>query len=508
MNDHTKNLPADSWAGWQTGSLDDAHDALRDGTTTSTQLTDEALKRIATYDDKLHSLLHVAQDSAGAAAKASDLRRASGTATGPLDGIPITIKDLISLRGMPLTAASKILANYSPPYTATVAQRLLDAGAVVVGKNNLDEFAMGSSNERSAFGATANPWALDRVPGGSSGGSGAAVAAGFGAGSLGTDTGGSVRLPAALCGVVGLKPTYGRVSRSGVVAFASSLDQVGPIARTVRGAARIFDVVAGPDALDSTCSATAMEATEPVLDKPLSGLRVGLPRPFFGGAVGVDPGVAAAIDQCVDALRQLGAVTVAVDLPHSKFSIATYYVVATAEAAANLQRYDGVRFGARAAIDAGESLDTMIARTRSEGFGPEVKRRIMLGTFVLASGYYEAYYDRACRVRRLIRDDYDRALQDVDVLVGPTSPVTAWPLGAHVDDPLAMYLMDVFTTGANLAGVPALSVPAGLVDGLPAGFQIIGRPFDEATILRVGHQVCAHLGTADLRPPMDWGRTP
>lgn len=467
-------------------------------TSSATAAVTEALATIERCDDAIGAMLSVDGPAALERAATLDAAVASGEDIGPLGGVPVTVKDVISVVGMPLTAGSKILAGYHPPVAATVAARLTEAGAIVLGKNNLDEFAMGSSNENSAFRPVANPWALDRVPGGSSGGSAAAVAAGYGFASLGTDTGGSVRLPAALCGVVGLKPTYGRVSRSGVVAFASSLDQVGPIARTTRDVARVFDVIAGPCSLDATCVDRPFEATEPQLKRDLNGLKVGVPREFLDDAKGLDEGVAASVRAALSTLEKLGAERVEVSLPHTRFAIATYYVVATAEASANLQRYDGVRYGHRAELGADDDIGTLYARTRAEGFGAEVKRRIVLGTFALSSGYYEAYYDRACRVRRLIHDDYVSALQRCDVLVGPTSPVPAWRAGELTDDPLAMYLMDIFTTGASLAGVPALSVPITPVDGLPVGLQVIGRHFDEATILAVGHQLGLENGYQGL----------
>jgi aspartyl-tRNA(Asn)/glutamyl-tRNA(Gln) amidotransferase subunit A len=472
------------------------------GTLSATAACEDVLAHIERIEPHLGALLSQDREAALTQAAAVDAKVAAGDDPGALAGVSLTVKDVISVAGQPLTAGSKILRGYTPPYTATVAQRLLDAGAVIVGKNNLDEFAMGSSNENSAYKLVHNPWDLARVPGGSSGGSAAAVAAGYGLASLGTDTGGSVRLPAALCGVVGLKPTYGRVSRHGVVAFASSLDQVGPIGRSAADVARIFDVIAGPCRFDSTCVSAPLEPTEKQLERDLSGLRVGVPHQFVTTAAGLHAGVRASTEQAIDTLRSLGAVIVDVELPHTQHSIATYYLVATAEASANLQRYDGVRFGHRAELQTGEGIESLYARSRSEGFGAEVKRRIILGTFALSSGYYDAYYERACRVRRLIHDDYTNALQKCDVLVGPTCPVPAWRLGEHTKDPLAMYLMDIFTTGASLAGVPALSVPVTPADGLPVGLQIIGKHFDEATILRVGHHLGganqAHLARPDL----------
>ena len=476
--------------------------AIRAGETTSVAQTQRSLDAIQQCDDTLGAMLWVGADEAlQRAAHVDDLLQ-KGRDLGPIAGVPLTIKDVISLQGAPLTAGSRILEGYAPPFNATVTTRLLDAGAVILGKNNLDEFAMGSSNENSAYHPARNPWDPQRVPGGSSGGSAVATAAGYGFGSLGTDTGGSVRLPAALCGVVGLKPTYGRVSRHGVVAFASSLDQVGPFARSVADCAALLDVIAGPCQRDSTCSQRPHDPTLPQLDRDLQGLRVGVPRPFFAAAEGLDAGVRQSVQDALGTLEELGAEVIEVELPHSAYAIATYYVVATAEASANLQRYDGVRFGRRAELDIGDSIETLHARTRAEGFGPEVQRRIILGTFALSSGFYDAYYDKACRVRRLIHDDFTEALRSCDVLVGPTSPVPAWPLGERTADPLSMYLMDVFTTGASLAGVPGLSVPIAPVHGLPVGLQILGRHFDEATLLRVGHHLCARTGHHLATPPL------
>ncbi len=472
-------------------------EAIAAGEVRAVDATEAALRRIEVEDGGLGAMLHVDAQGALERARGIDADRAAGREIGVLGGVPLTIKDNIGVPGMPMTAASKILGDYRPPFAATVTERLLAAGAVILGKNNLDEFGMGSSTENSAFGPTRHPTDPERVPGGSSGGSAAAVVAGYGQGSLGTDTGGSIRLPAALCGAVGVKPTYGRVSRHGVVAFASSLDQVGPITRTVADAATLLRVIAGPCDRDSTCSSGPVPDMLAALDKPLAGLRIGLPRAFFEAADGLQAGVLASTEAAVQALRDAGATMVDVDLPHSRYAIATYYLVATAEASSNLARYDGVRFGRRAELEPGASVDDLYAHSRGEGFGPEVKRRIVLGTFALASGYYDAYYERACKVRRLIHDDYVNALADCDVLIGPVCPTTAWKLGEHTADPLQMYLMDVFTTGASLAGVPAMSVPIAPADGLPVGLQIIGRHFDESTMLRVGHRLTTLLGTTE-----------
>lgn len=477
--------------------------AIARGELTSVQATQAALHRIDQHDPHLHAFLHVDREGALRQAEAVDHAFRAGEKLGPLAGVPLSIKDLISVKDMPLTAGSKILRGYVPPYDATVVVRLKAAGAVLLGKTNLDEFAMGSSNENSAFGPTRNPWNVQRVPGGSSGGSAAAVAAGLGYGSLGTDTGGSIRQPAALCGVVGLKPTYGRVSRYGSVAFASSLDQIGPLTRTVRDAARLLQVIGGHDPHDATSLLHDQPDYEAALTGDVRGLKLGVPREYLQDAEGLDPGVRTRIEQALQVYRELGAEIVPVSLPHTRLCVATYYVVATAEASANLQRYDGVRYGHRAALAPTAGLDELYARTRGEGFGAEVKRRIVLGTFALSSGYYDAYYKKACQVRRLVHQDFELALAQCDALVGPTSPVTAWPLGQKTEDPLAMYLMDIFTISANLAGLPGLSVPTPLhEDGLPVGLQLTGRALDETTLLRLGDAYMRAVGTEDLRPEL------
>jgi aspartyl-tRNA(Asn)/glutamyl-tRNA(Gln) amidotransferase subunit A len=483
-------------------SLVQCAQAIAGGQLTATQTTQAALDRIAGIDPHLHAFVHVDRESALRQAEAVDRARSDGSRLGPLAGVPIAVKDMIAVRGMPLTAASRMLAGYVPPVDATVVERLRRAGAVILGKTNQDEFAMGSSNERSAVGPVHNPWHRALVPGGSSGGAAAAVAARLGYGGLGTDTGGSVRQPAALCGVVGLKPTYGRVSRLGVVAFASSLDQVGPIARTVRDAARLQQVIGGHDPGDSTSDPRPQPDYEASLTGECSGVRVGVPAEYLDEAEGLDPGIRLRVTEALDVLRGLGATLVPQRLPHVKHCIATYYLICTAEASANLQRYDGVRFGHRGPRKPGEALVDLYARSRGEGFGPEVKRRILLGTFGLASGYHDAYYKRACQVRRLIHDDFADALRDCDVIVGPTSPVCAWPLGAKTEDPLAMYLMDIFTIPANLAGLPGISVPAPLhpTTGLPVGLQFVGRAFGEDQLLRVADAYARAAGTESMAP--------
>ena len=483
-------------------SLTACADAIAQGDLSAIAATQAALDRIAAHDGAVHAFVHVDAEGALAQARRVDADRAAGRMLGPLAGVPVSVKDLIGVTGMPLTAGSRMLAGYVPPYDATVTARLKAAGAVLLGKNNLDEFAMGSSTERSAHGPTHNPWNLRHVPGGSSGGSAAAVAAGMGLGSLGTDTGGSIRQPAALCGVVGLKPTYGRVSRYGVVAFASSLDQVGPLTRTVRDSARLLQVIGGHDPLDSTSADVPQPDYEGALNGDLRGIRLGIPHEYLTDAEGLDDGVRTRIEDALETLQGLGAVLVPVALPHTRYCIATYYVIATAEASANLARYDGVRFGHRAIPVAGETVDERYARSRGEGFGAEVKRRILLGTFALSAGFHDAYYTKACQVRRLIAQDFTQAFAHCDALIGPTSPVPAWPLGQKTGDPLAMYLTDIFTISTNLAGLPGLSVPTPLHrTGLPVGLQLVGKPFDEATLLRIADAYTRESGSDLLRPP-------
>ncbi|MCC6620626.1 MAG: Asp-tRNA(Asn)/Glu-tRNA(Gln) amidotransferase subunit GatA [Deltaproteobacteria bacterium] len=455
-----------------------ARAALASGALTAEALVAGCLDRIARLDGTLGAFLATDPEGALATARDVDRRRAAGEPLGPLAGIPIAVKDQICTRGLATTAGSKILAGWVPPYDATAVARLRAADAVIIGKTNQDEFAMGSSNESSAFRPAKNPWALDRVPGGSSGGSAAAVAAGLALGALGTDTGGSVRQPASFCGLVGIKPTYGRVSRYGAIAYASSFDQIGPIARTAEDAALILAVIAGQDPLD----ATSLPTPAPLLPlgASLGGLRVGVPAEYLGD--GVSPAVQAAVRQALAVFEDDGATVVPVSLPHTRYAIAVYYLLATAEASSNLARYDGLRYGHRTATPVGDIAE-LYARTRAEGFGPEVRRRIVLGTFALSAGYYDAYYERAQRVRTLIRRDFDRAFADVDVIATPTSPYVAFALGEKVADPLAMYLADVFTVPASLAGVAALSTPCGFEGGLPIGLQLIGPPLSEPRLL-------------------------
>jgi aspartyl-tRNA(Asn)/glutamyl-tRNA(Gln) amidotransferase subunit A len=444
-----------------------------------------ALAAIAARDTSLHAFLHV--DEQGALARAAELDR-NPPPDAPLLGVPVALKDNICTAGVRTTAGSWVLENYIPPYSASVVERLTAAGAVIVGKTNCDEFAMGSSTEHSAFGPTRNPWDESRAPGGSSGGSAVAVAARMVPLSLGSETGGSIRQPSALCGVLGLKPTYGRVSRFGLIAFGSSLDQIGPFARSARDMAVLMRVLAGRDARDSTSADAEVPDYETRLDGDLAGLRVGIPRALLGD--GVEAAVRDAFERGIAELQQAGAATREIDLPHAALAIPVYYLVANAEASSNLARFDGVRYGTR--VDA-PSVIEMYYRTRAR-FGAEVKRRIMIGTFVLSAGYYEAYYLKAQKVRALIRQDYDRAFADVDLVALPTTPTTALTLGERLDDPLQMYLSDVFTAAANLAGLPAISVPVGVSPGrLPIGLQLTGRAFDEETLLRAAHAIESRL---------------
>jgi aspartyl-tRNA(Asn)/glutamyl-tRNA(Gln) amidotransferase subunit A len=459
----------------------------------------EHLDRIARLEPKIDAFLHVTAERALERARAVDAATAAGQPVGPLAGVPVAIKDLLDVEGVPTTCGSRILEGYRPPFTATVVERLEAAGAIVVGKTNMDEFAMGSSNENSGYKPTRNPLDLSRVPGGSSGGSAAAVAAGMVPLSLGSDTGGSIRQPAALCGVVGLKPTYGRVSRYGLVAFASSLDQVGPFARTVEDAALAASVLFGRDDRDATSAEEPVPDFSSALAAGAGGLCIGVPWSFL--EKGVDASVLTAFREALGTLESAGARVVEIALPHAGHAIATYYIVATAEASSNLARYDGVRYGLR--VDAGRDLRETYGQTRDRGFGPEVKRRIILGTFVLSSGYYDAYYLRAQKVRTLIRRDFEQAFADCDVVATPTTPSPAFPFGEKTEDPLAMYLADIFTVPANLAGIPGLSVPCGLADGLPVGLQLLARTFDEAALFRAGHAyqgLTAHHRQAPVIP--------
>ncbi len=458
---------------------------LATGKLSSVELLQACLARTKAVDGRVKAFNSYDETGALALAKAADARRAAGQARGPLDGIPVGLKDVIAVEGQPLTCSSKMLANFISPYDATVAQKLKAAGAIPFGRLNMDEFAMGSSTENSAFGPTANPWDLTRVPGGSSGGSAAAVAAGELPLTLGSDTGGSIRQPAALCGIVGLKPTYGLVSRYGLAAYASSLDQIGTMAHTVEDAAMLLGVIAGHDPRDSTSFKAEVPDYRAALAAKQGPWRIGVPREFFGA--GLDPEIGAAVKQTIEFYRKQGCEIKEVSLPlAAEHAIAVYYLIATAEASSNLARYDGIRYGHRSPA-AKDAID-IYARSRAEGFGAEVKRRIILGTHVLSSGYYDAYYLRAQKVRTLIRNEFTAVLRDCDVLLSPTSPVPAFKLGEKSADPLAMYLTDIYTISVNLAGLPGISIPCGFTGaGLPVGLQLIGRPFQEADLLAVAH---------------------
>jgi aspartyl-tRNA(Asn)/glutamyl-tRNA(Gln) amidotransferase subunit A len=471
-------------------TIDEIRGGIEDRSVTATAIAEAHYARIAAEDGPsgkgINSFLALSRERALVKAAKIDDLAALGDPLPLLAGVPVGIKDVLAMQGSPATAGSKILAGYMPPYDATAVKRLEAAGAILLGKLNCDEFAMGSSNENSAYGPVRNPKALDRVPGGSSGGSAAAVAAGFAVATLGTDTGGSIRQPAAFCGVVGVLPTYGRVSRYGLIAFASSLDRVGPVTNTVKDAAMVLKVLAGQDPLDATSSNRPVDDYVGGLTKPVAGLRVGVPAEYFGE--GLDAEVRSAVEKTISRLEVAGCVIAPVHLPHTKYAVPTYYVIATAEASSNLSRFDGVRFGLRS--DESKTLSAMYKKTRDEGFGAEVKRRILLGTYVLSAGYYDAYYKKAQQVRALITRDFLEAFAQVDVLVGPMTPTAAFRIGEKADDPMAMYLADIYSVAASLAGICGVSVPCGTTaDGLPIGVQIMGKHFDEATVLRVGAAV-------------------
>jgi aspartyl-tRNA(Asn)/glutamyl-tRNA(Gln) amidotransferase subunit A len=464
-------------------TLHDAGNKLRKREFSSVELTESVFERIAGTDSKIRAYLTLARDAALEQARQADERLKQDGATSPLLGVPLAVKDNFLTRGLRTTCASKILANFIPPYDATTVRKLRANGAVITGKTNLDEFAMGSSAENSAFFPTRNPWNLERIPGGSSGGSAAAVAADQCIAALGTDTGGSIRQPAACCGIVGLKPTYGRVSRFGIIAFASSMDQVGPLTKDVQDAALLLEAIAGHDPADSTSVDRPVPRYSEALTTDVKGLRLGIPKEYF--VRGMQPEVEQAVRMAVRALEKNGAVIEEISLPHTEYAVAVYYIVATAEASSNLARYDGMRYGHR--THAKDLTDTYML-SRQEGFGAEVKRRIMLGTYALSAGYYDAYYLKAQRVRTLIKQDFDEAFKHCDVIVTPTAPTTAFKLAEKIQDPLQMYLSDIYTISINLAGLPALSLPCGFDQvGMPIGMQIVGKHFDEATILRVGH---------------------
>ena len=474
-------------------------DRLQRGEISSVELTTAYLDRIAAVDSRVQAFLLVDRDDALRQAAEVDRKRASGAPLGKLAGLPVAIKDVLCTRGQRTTCSSRMLANFVPPYDAHVIERLRAADVVLLGKTNMDEFAMGSSTESSAFQITRNPWDLTRTPGGSSGGSAAAVAGGMCSVSLGTDTGGSIRQPAGFCSVVGLKPTYGRVSRFGLVAYASSLDQIGPFANDVRGAALILEAIAGYDRRDSTCVNAAVPSYTENLEQPLAGLKIGVAKEHF--VAGLNPEVEKTVRTALDVYRSLGAEIREVSLPHSKFGVAVYYLIAPSEASSNLARYDGVHYGHRTKEEG--NLIEMYSASRGEGFGSEVKRRIMLGTYALSAGYYDAYYLKALKVRRFIREDYDRIFQEVDVLASPASPNPAFMIGELSSDPLAMYLEDIYTISANLAGLPGISVPAGFTSQkLPVGLQLLAAPFEEERLLRAARMFERETTWRTQRPPL------
>jgi aspartyl-tRNA(Asn)/glutamyl-tRNA(Gln) amidotransferase subunit A len=463
-----------------------AHALLVKQEITARALLESVLARIEAVEPRLHSYLLLLPEQARAQADAVDAKIAAGEAIGPLEGIPLALKDILCTAGLPTTCGSRILETFIPPYDATVVQHLRDAGVIVVGKTNMDEFAMGSSTENSAFGPSLNPWDITRVPGGSSGGSASAIGGDEALISLGTDTGGSIRQPAAYCGVVGLKPTYGRVSRYGLIAFASSLDQIGPITKDVRDAALLMNAIAGPDPCDSTCYPEAAPDCTALLGKDIKGLRIGVPREFFTQeGMTVDAGVERAVREAITVYERLGAVVEECSLPNVRFSLPVYYIIAPAEASSNLARYDGVEFGFRQ--PATKDIISMMTASRDRGFGMEVKRRIMLGTYALSSGYYDAFYLKASQVRTLIKRDFAQAFAQYDVLLSPTAPSVAFPVGAKVDDPVQMYLNDICTIPINMAGIPALSLPCGYDRGLPVGLQLMGAHWSEPTLLQAAY---------------------
>ncbi len=467
-------------------TIESTRTAIAEKQVTASSLVEQFYGKIKADDPAIHAYLTLSEDRAFAQAKRVDGLVNQGATLPPLAGVPVGIKDVMVTKGVRTTAGSKILENFIPPYDCTAVTKLEAAGAIVLGKLNCDEFAMGSSNENSAYGPVRNPRDTSRVPGGSSGGSAAAVAAGMAVATLGSDTGGSIRQPASFCGVVGLMPTYGRVSRYGLIAFASSLDHIGPLTKTVKDAAILLGVIAGHDPLDSTSADVPVPNYEADLAKPVRGLKIGIPKEYFGD--GLDPEVRGAVETGIEKLRSAGCEIVPISMPHTAYAIPTYYVIATAEASANLARFDGVRYGHR--TKGARTLSEMYRKSRDEGFGAEVKRRIMLGTYALSSGYYDAYYLKAQRVRTLLTRDFEEAFQKVDAIVTPTAPTPAFKIGEKADDPLSMYLADIYTVTADLAGVPGISVPCGQTQsGLPIGLQILGRHFDESTVLRVAAAV-------------------
>ena len=464
-------------------TITQARELLQNKKISSVQLTEAVFSRIDQVEDKVQAFVHLSREKALQQAKDADARIAAGEEA-PLLGVPIALKDLICTEGSRTTCSSKILDKFVAPYNATVTEKLNHAGAVIVGKTNMDEFAMGSSNENSHHHPTKNPWSLDRVPGGSSGGSSAAVAAHECVAALGSDTGGSIRQPASFCGVTGLKPTYGRVSRFGLVAFASSLDQIGPLTKTVADAATLMNVIGGKDPRDSTSANVPLPDFTQALQRDVKGMKLGIPKEYFTG--GINPAVEKAVQEGIRTLESMGMEAVEVSLPHLDYAVATYYIIACAEASTNLSRYDGVKYGYR--TEKSESLLNMYENTREEGFGEEVKRRIILGTFVLSTGYCDAYSLKAQKVRTLIKQDFENALGQCDVIASPVTPYPAFKLGEKLDDPLQMYLADIYTISANLAGIPAISIPCGFAEGLPIGLQLTGKHFDEASLITVGHK--------------------
>ena len=480
-----------------TSSVCQLRQLLRDRSVSSVELTQAFLNQIEQVNPKLNAVVTVCHDEALEEARLADSQLASAEAK-TLTGVPLLHKDIFCTRGIRTTCGSRMLENFIPAYDATVVSKLKAEGVVVMGKCNMDEFAMGSSNETSYFGTVKNPWNLDCVPGGSSGGSAAALAAGMAPLVTGTDTGGSIRQPASLCGITGLKPTYGRVSRLGIIAFASSLDQAGPMARTAEDCALALTAMAGIDPGDSTSADLAVPDFHAALSSDVEGLRIGLPKQYFNEDL--NPSVRERVMTALSELEKAGAVLVDIDLPHSHYAIATYYVIAPAEASANLARYDGVRFGYR--CDNPQDLEDLYLRSRSEGFGEEVQRRILVGTYALSAGFYDAYFNKAQQVRRVITQDFSRAFEQVDVIAGPSAPGVAFPFGAKQQDPVSMYMEDIYTLAVNLAGLPGLSVPAGLIDGMPVGLQLIGKAFDEQTILNAAYRLQLdtdwHLATPDL----------
>jgi len=469
---------------WVELTAHELHEALKKKSVSAKELVNAFYARIESVEKGVRAYNTLTQKEALAQADRIDQAIGRGEAIGPLAGIPIALKDNLCLEGVRTTCSSKILDGYRPPYDATVVARLKEAGAIFLGKTNMDEFAMGSSTENSAFEKTKNPWDLSRIPGGSSGGSAAAVAASEATAALGSDTGGSIRQPAACCGVVGLKPTYGRVSRYGLVAFASSLDQIGPLTKDVTDTATLMNVIGGYDPSDSTSADLSMPDLTRALTRDVRGVRLGVPKEYF--IEGMDPEVEASVGEAIETLKRLGAEVKEISLPHTDYAVATYYILATAEASSNLARYDGVRYGSR--TPEARDLLEMYMKTRAEGFGPEVKRRIMLGTYALSAGYYDAYYKKAQQVRTLIKRDFDEAYKTVDVIVTPTAPTPAFRFGEKTADPLQMYLSDIFTISVNLAGIPAISLPGGFTKGgLPIGLQVLGRAFDEEGVLRVAY---------------------